>query len=108
MADTRLGHAAVAANPIPRFDSETYWAGAWLAAWQRSGNSVGVDGDMIGFVYGRGADSDNVMTDCLQVLLNMTPHGSAMIARYIQRFGNGRVELYPFNPQPKVMQEAGL
>lgn len=107
MADTRLEHATPVAKPIPRFDCETYWAGAWLAAWQRCGNSVGADGDLIGFIYGEGADTDSVMTDCLQVLLNMTPSGSAMIARYIQRFGNGRVELYPFNPQSKVTQEAG-
>ena len=48
------------------------------------------------------------MTEILQILMNTTPGGGAMIASYINRFGSGRVELYPFNPQSKAMQEAGL
>jgi hypothetical protein len=48
------------------------------------------------------------MTDCLQILMNMTPGGSVMIAAYLKKYGNGRVELYPFNPQPRPVQEAKL
>ena len=53
MADERLGHAALAAKPIPRHDIETWWAGAWLAAWQRCGNTVGIDGELLGFIFDR-------------------------------------------------------
>lgn len=108
MADVRLGQVAVAAKPIPRFGNETYWAGAWLAAWQRCGNSVGSDGELLGFIYGQGPDCDHVMTEILQILMNTTPGGGAMIASYINRYGSGPIELYPFNPEPKLTQEAAI
>jgi hypothetical protein len=100
MTDVQVRHETIAANQNPRLSDESYWAAAWLAAWQRCGNSAGADGELIGFVYGRGPDCDPVMTKHLQILLGKTTGGVSMVADHLQKYGDGPVEIRLFDPAP--------
>lgn len=100
MANEAIDGGARVANPVSHMDDRTWWAGVWLAAWQRSGNFVTLFGNNLGFVYGQGEDRDPEMTRLLQILINMTPGGVDMLFDYVRRYGCGNVEMYPFRPQP--------
>lgn len=107
MADTSVEGLAIEAKPIPKHDNETWWAGAWLAAWQSTGGSVffSHESDLWGYSMGEHLGHGQMQT-ILKVLLNTTAGGEEMLKRYVERYGCGPVELYPFNPVPQTGQQS--